>query len=294
MEKSADKSGTLVLAIIVNWNCSEDTLRAGQALTDMGLDLVVVDNNSTELGEVQRLSTALQAARILKLPENVGYAGGVNAGMQLGLESGYSHALLLNPDTLPTQSVVESMVGLAADASIVGTAQVSEVDGRWTSYVSAAILDGRKPRPFQCRTACGAGHSVDIVSGAALLINLADAASIGFMDESFFHYKEEYDFCYRAKAKGMKILYSCSPALKHERGGSLPGASPRAQYFKYRNEISFLQKTFGPFGWVSGLGIFRDAAALAWSRPRLTPHLLRGLVHGLARVSGPAEDRGNP
>lgn len=269
--------------LILNWNSYEDTICAIELLGGCNWPIVIVDNASHGI-DVRMIRDRFPHIPVIENDKNLGYAGGMNVGMKWALAEGFTHALLLNPDTLPTLNVIEAMDSLSTDAAIVGTAQVTS---DLKSYVSAAMLDGRKPRSFRCESGCGSGHDVDIVSGAALLIHLEAAQAVNYMDERFFHYKEEFDFCYRITATGRKIVYSCSPALVHKQGGSLSTTSNAAVYYWYRNEILFLQKHFGPFGWLSGLGIFRNAFQTIWSSRSTWPSAMKGVLHGLEGVTGP-------
>lgn len=270
--------------IILNWNSSADTNRAISSLGDCDWAVTVVDNASNDPNEMAIILEAHPGATVLQTGQNLGYAGGMNVGLKWALANDFSHALLLNPDTLPSVSVIESMIQQSGDCAVVGTAQVTE---DLSPYVSAALLKGSKPIPFTCATGCGQGHDIDIASGAALLLELNKAEQLDFIDEHFFHYKEEFDYCYRVGASGGKIRYSCGVPLIHKRGGSLPGTSPTAQYYSYRNELLFLRKHFGPLGWVSGLGLFRNALLSIVKSPGVATSVIKGLYHGLRGISGP-------
>lgn len=271
--------------IILNWNSLQDTLLAIKSLEGCEWPIIVIDNASTNPLEAVAIRQQHPDIAVLETAENLGYAGGMNVGLKWTVANGFTHALLLNPDTLPSIAVIDSMVRISDGCAVVGTAQVTD-DSK--SYVSAAYLTGRKPMPFTCASSCGQGHDVDIVSGAALLLELEAAEQLSFLDEEFFHYKEEYDYCYRVGLSGRKIRYSCGVALIHRRGGSLPGASPTALYYSYRNELLFLRKHFGKLGWLSGLGVFRNALLKLSRSPEVRFAVLSGLVHGMRGVSGPA------
>lgn len=273
--------------VILNWNSSEDSLHVIGLLARSPWQICLVDNGSEDPAEVGTIRERYPNVHTIRTGLNLGYAGGMNTGMKWARSQGFSHCLLLNPDTTPSAQVVEEMLNLADGYAIVGTAQVTE---DYVPYISAATLNGRKVVPFNCPTSCGLGHEVDIVSGAGILVELATAASAGYMDERFFHYKEEFDFCYRISRLGWKIRFNCGTPLVHRRGGSLAGSSPSAMYYSFRNEMLFLRKHFGPFAWLSSLGLFRNAIVSSFKSPSNIYAILRGLVHGARGTTGPLSD----
>lgn len=284
MRDKVNMSDIRLCIIILNWNSLEDTLRAINSLKGCAWPITVVDNASDNPLESEIIQQSNPSLTVLESSRNLGYAGGMNIGLKWTVANGFSHAVLLNPDTLPSINVIESMVKLSPGSAVVGTAQVTD---DLSSYVSAAHLRGRKPMAFTCETHCGKGHDVDIVSGAAILLELDAAKQIDYFDEDFFHYKEEYDYCYRIGLLGRKLKYSCGVALIHRRGGSLPGSSPTAMYYSYRNELLFLRKHFGKLGWLSGLGLFRNALLSLSGSSEVSFAVLKGLMHGLRGISGP-------
>ncbi len=274
--------------IVLNWNCAADTIFCVNLLESAGFKAIVVDNGSENPNEANLIRLAIPNLTVLDAKKNLGYAGGMNMGMKWSLSHGYTHSLLLNPDTIPTQKVIDAMLRISAGAAVVGTAQgVLDSNGNIQAYTSAAMLVKDKPVAFRCKNGCAKGHEVDIVSGAALLLDLEIAQDLGYMDERYFHYKEEFDFVYRAGKTGRKIMYSCAETLDHKRGGSLPIFSPIARYYNFRNEILFLTKHFGPLGWIKGPRIFSHAFLVMVESPRSSFMILRGLCDGILGVSGP-------
>ncbi|GAA1789468.1 hypothetical protein GCM10009712_41060 [Pseudarthrobacter sulfonivorans] len=244
-----------------------------------------MDNGSDDATELAPLRQSYPEVHIIETGQNLGYAGGMNTGMKWALTDGFTHALLLNPDTTPSIDVVENMLNLADGCAVVGTVQVTEDR---VPYLSAATLLGKKKVvPFDCPTSCGQGHDVDIVSGAGMMIELTTAESLGYIDERFFHYKEEFDYCYRVTSSGGRIRFHCGSPLIHRCGGSLPTSSPTALYYSFRNELLFLRKHFGLFASVSALGIYRKALRSIIQSPSSTVPVFRGIAHGVRGITGP-------
>lgn len=273
--------------LILNWNSIEDTTKVVDLLRDTQWSICVVDNGSSDISEAPSLKNHYPDVHVIQTGMNLGYAGGMNTGMRWARAQGYSHVLLLNPDTAPTASVIEDMVQASKGYAVVGTAQVTDFG---ESYISAANLQGRKVVPFRCETSCGQGHEVDIVSGAAILIELATAESLGYMDQRFFHYKEEFDFCYRVTSSGARISYNCKSALVHRRGGSLSGTSSSGMYYTFRNEVLFLRKHFGRTAYLSSPGLYRMALRSVLRHPNNVRAITRGIYHGVLGITGPLFD----
>ncbi|WP_082874460.1 glycosyltransferase family 2 protein [Arthrobacter sp. OY3WO11] len=271
--------------IILNWNSIEDTLKAVGLLHASPWDICVVDNGSQNAGEVALLRETYSDVHVVETGDNLGYAGGMNTGMRWAASQGFTHSLLLNPDTTPSIDVVEGMLRLSDGCAVVGTVQVTEDH---IPYVSAAILQGKKKViPFRCPANCGNGHDVDIVSGAGMLIELDAAAALGYMDERFFHYKEEFDFCFRVTSSGGRIRFNCGSPLIHRCGGSLASSSASGMYYTFRNEVLFLRKHFGLLASISGIGIYRNALKSMIDEPKNSAAILRGILHGVQGITGP-------
>jgi GT2 family glycosyltransferase len=83
---------------------------------------------------------------------------------------------------------------------------------------------------------------VDWVSGACLLVRRADAEAVGLMDERYFMYTEDVDFCAAVRGRGRKVLFTPSVQIVHLRGRSRRSA-PRATEIAYRrSQLAFYQK----------------------------------------------------
>lgn len=236
--------------VILNWNSATDTVGAVEGLPlTWRSRVIVVDNGSDCWKREQELLDQVPGVTIKRRSVNGGYAAGMNAGMVLARELGYSHAVLVNADARPDGETIARMLALAGDFALVGTAQVGP-KGR---YVTAAVGTGVFPRPFDC-PGCAAGqHEVTVISGAVILVELAAAEAVGWMNESYFHYAEEIDLCLRVRRAGCRVGWSCSTVVSHAVGGSIPHTSASAHYYSARNKIL----------------LARNNQARVWMSPRL-------------------------
>lgn len=280
-----------VAVLIVNWNCSPDTISTAARLAEWGFFVVVVDNGSDISGEVASLERALpRSCALVKRSSNGGFGAGMNDGMREALKRNLEFAILLNPDVDAQLDVFRSMLLVVDDdVDVVGIAQATELSaGESARYQSAALLDRAKVLPLPAADSRRGVHEVDVVSGACMLVRLSSASAVNFIDESFFHYKEEFDFVYRIKQLGRKVVYVDEFVLLHRNGSSLSTVSAQARYYHFRNEILFVRKNFGLLELIRTPAIFKGALFEVFKRRRmkLTASILLGVGHGLLGRSG--------
>lgn len=236
------------LAIVVlNWNSAHHTAGAVQSLPPSWRDgIIIADNGSAdqdeELATLRPLGTRIVSRRV-----NAGFAVGMNMGLRAAADAGFTHAVMVNSDSRPTADAVLAMHELIPAHALVGIAQVEGLaaPASGTRYVTAAVGRTLTPRVINC-AGCEVGHhEVDVVSGAVMLVHLDTLASVGWIDEEFFHYKEEVDMAYRIRQAGHRVAWVCSHEVAHEVGGTVQHFSPNWSYYRARNEIHFFRKHGG-------------------------------------------------
>lgn len=259
-----------ICVLLVNWNCSSDVLSVAHVCREFGLMVAVVDNGSDVLGEPSRLENGLlsEGFTLLLSEVNRGYGGGMNIGLRHLNSIGVRYALLLNPDVEVTSEFLAEIMQFdrTADFGAMGVAQASkDPRGVLHPYPSAACMAG--PRPYPLDVAAGRSIEsieVDVVTGACMLLNVEAVKEVGFFDERFFHYKEEFDLTYRLRRHGYKNFYLNDVQLIHRVGGSLAHGSPLANYYYFRNELLFVRWRFGWSGLIRIPGIYRRMLELCW------------------------------
>lgn len=235
-----------VIAIILNWNCADDTIRCLRAVASGSTapQIIVVDNGSKD-DSVERLERLDEPFSLVRLDHNAGYAGGMNAGIREARSRGAKWVWLLNADCVPRPEALTRLLERADHFAVAASLQTTSEhpdDAVSEPYLIAAMLPKGKVRPFRC-SGCEQGeHQVDVVTGAALLLGMPWLDQVGLFDERFFHYKEEFDLVGRIRDAGGRVLLVCSSEVWHKRGGSLSGASPLARYYHHRNEILYVRK----------------------------------------------------
>jgi hypothetical protein len=245
-----------------------------------GVEVLVVDNGSAEPA-TERLAREAPAVRCLRTAENLGYAGGGNVGLRAALALGADVVLLFNNDArLVPGANAAALSVLAADdhIGVVGAKVVTREDptrlwlawGRVTWGPSLVRLVGAEARDG---ARWNRQRDVDWVAGCALWFRRAALERVGLLDESFFAYHEEVDWCARARRDRWRIVYAPSVVVRHTGRGS--GGSPASvrvrKYFGARNSVLFAAKN-GSVG-----DRLRLALALGVSLPlQFLWHLPRG------------------
>lgn len=227
--------------LIVNWNSHVDV---GNVLSRVPshIPVVVVSNSSSDLPSLKEVIDASDSRIVIPSPVNGGYGAGMNIAIKyaranLKCES----VLLLNPDIEVSSEFLEHVGMMSGKYDVLGFQQFSlDNSGARHYYPCAAFFHGGK---LQLKALEPSGTAeVDIVTGAAILIKNSAFNGVGFFDESFFHYKEEFDLCYRMRLAGRTIAIDYEMPLHHRPGSSLSHESPNAIYYQLRNEILFLKK----------------------------------------------------
>ena len=236
-----------VSIVIVSFNARADLVRCldslRQAPPAATHEIIVVDNASTD----GSADAARQAGlHVIANPSNVGFARANNVGIRA---SRGTNVLLLNSDTIVPAGAVDALVAeLHRDASVaVVGPRLVDGDGR------AELSHGRMIGPLnefrQKRRARGDVDALtrqrlypDWVSGACLLVRRADAEAVGLLDERYFMYAEDVDFCAAIRARGRRILFTPDVEIVHLRGRSRASA-PHATTRAYRlSQLAFYEK----------------------------------------------------
>ena len=198
---------------IVSWNTKEYLLPCiDSILQEKGsipMEIIVIDNGSRDRSgeEVKRQFPGIH---LIENGRNLGFAKAVNQGLRV---SSGRYLLLLNPDTQLRQGAIENLVsfmGRHAEAGIAG-AQLLNEDGSKqnsianfpslaTELLNKSVLRRVFPRRFPGRDRVYPEPiEVDSVIGACMMVRREALDQVGFLDEDYFLFLEETDWCYRMK-----------------------------------------------------------------------------------------------
>lgn len=237
--------------VIVTFNCRELALACLRSLAaeraDVGLEAIVVDNASTD-GALSAVRREFPWVRTVEVGGNVGFARATNLGLQ---RAEGTRVLLLNPDTLVPRGVLRACLNALEahpDVGVLGCKLVLP-DGRLdhackrgfpTPQASLWYLLGLgRLRPRSRRFAAyTAGHvgpdeisDVGAINGAFMLVRREALEDIGGLDERFWMYAEDLDWCLRCWRSGWRVLYWPRAEVEHVKGGSV--GKPRSWRTNY-------------------------------------------------------------
>lgn len=301
---------TNVGIIIVNYRTAEltiDCLRSleSEVSTVTQTRVVVVDNASGD-DSVARIHSAIEQngwsnwATLVAAERNGGFAYGNNIGIKLLRDSisPPQYYWLLNSDTQVYRGALRSLLDFLAQNPRVGIvgSRLEERDGgvqtsafRFPSPTSEflagmrlGILDRMLPQKVVAPRPSEVAHRTDWVSGASMLIRSELVDDIGLLDEGYFLYFEEVDYCVRAAKAGWETWYVPASRVVHLVGQSTQITAPRRRpRYWFDSRARFFKKTYGgafatiaDLLWLLGYSIFRCRAFVQRKRVVDPPWLL--------------------
>jgi GT2 family glycosyltransferase len=248
-----------VSIVIVTFNAQADVLACLESVhahpPDRPWELVVVDNQSED-GTPDAVEVRWPDVRVMRLPENIGFAAANNVGIRA---TDGPLVLLLNSDTLVTAGQLEALcVALEnePEAAAAGPRLV-DADGRQELSFGPMISPFNETRQKLRGRLLNAGPDavrhrieadmarrqfVDWVSGACLLVRRAAADRAGLLDERYFMYCEDVDFCAALRALGYHILFTPDVTVTHLRGRSRASAAVVTNRRYRDSQLAFYRK----------------------------------------------------
>jgi len=252
--------------IIVNYKSSEDIKKCLESIVEhepnfKQYEIIIVDNNSDDIG-LEKVQKDYNFIKLISAERNGGFSYGNNIGIK---HSSGDVVFLLNPDTYITDNAIEKLYAKLKDDEtihLIGPYLIFP-DNRNQSYLLPKsyltlwkvfceklylykIFSKSKLFNSYHRTYMDYGKEtyVEQISGAALMFKRDVLNIIGLMDENYFMYYEESDFCLQASRKGFKMKYFPESTIVHVGGyQSEPNWERTARYsiksFKYYFKNNF-------------------------------------------------------
>lgn len=267
--------------VIVSYNvsyfleqCLHSVLKASERLT---CEVIVVDNNSVD-GSVALVRQKFPTVKLIANKDNVGFSKANNQAIR---ESTGKYVLLLNPDTLVEEDTFAKTVAFMNEHPDAGGLGVKMIDGKGrflaeskrglpTPSVAFYKIFGLSAL-FPKSKAFGKyhlgylskeeTHSIEVLSGAFMLMRKSVLDKIGLLDEDFFMYGEDIDLSYRIILGGYKNYYFHDARIIHYKGESTKKSSVNYVFVFYRAMVIFAKKHFSKrnaktFGFFINLAIY--------------------------------------
>jgi N-acetylglucosaminyl-diphospho-decaprenol L-rhamnosyltransferase len=256
--------------VIVNWNvrdllkrCLDSIMSSFQLpASSFQIEVIVVDSASSD-GSVAMVEEEFPQVRLIANSENVGFTVGNNQGIAV---SRGRYVLLLNPDTEVVGDALTTMVEYMDHHPQVGALgpQLLNPDGSIqssrrrfptlaTAFLESTILQQWFPHNRVIRHYYIANRpddevqEVDWITGACLLARREAIEEVGLLDEGFFMYSEELDWCRRFKAQGWQIVYLPTAKVVHH-GGQSSEQVKSFQHIQFqRSKVRYFRKYHGPW-----------------------------------------------
>lgn len=287
-----------MLSICILTLNARDYLRAClhsiEARTHLPYEIIVVDNGSTD-GVGEMLAAEFPQVQFIPGTHNEGFTRPMNRAMR---RAQGDYVVLLNPDTLVHEAAFDVLVSFMQQHPKVGICgpKVLNPDGtlqgpcRRGESRPWAVLSYflRLYRLFPHSPFFGGyllNHlpedeiaRVDGVSGSCMLIRRPVIEQIGYLDEDFFAYQEDADYCFRARQAGWEVYYVPTARVTHYGGQGGSSAQPRtaliawhrSYYLYYRKHLA--QDYFFLLNWLYySLMALKFASALAFNFFRTRP-----------------------
>jgi GT2 family glycosyltransferase len=249
-----------VINVILNFNRRDDTLACLASLensTFTNHKNIVLDVSSSD-GSKEAIHSTFPEVQIIDITENRGYAGNNNVGIAAALAQGADWIFVLNEDTLLAADCLSHLVEIGESDSEIGIVGpmvyhydepniIQSAGGLLGPYWSSIHLAKNELDKGQFSEP----HDVDWISGCGIMLRRGVIEQVGMLDERFFYYWEETEWCLRTKKAGWRVVHVPKARLWHKGVQRDYRPNPNVTYFNTRNHLLLLKKHHAPIKvWV--------------------------------------------
>jgi GT2 family glycosyltransferase len=289
--------------VILNWNSLKDTLKCLASLSALeyaNYKVIVVDNGSKN-NEADKLAHKFPNVHVIANTENLGYTGGCNKGIEHALKNSADFVLLLNNDTTVEPNFLAELVDFyqnTADAGMVSPLILySDKKRIWFAGGQVAlgmIRHINKGRPIDEVGLHSTPFLSDYVPGTSLLIGTDLIKKIGKLNDKYFAYYEDLEWCYKAQQLGLLSYVVPSSIIYHKKSGSTSDGGHKRfnkipAYYIARNGVLYASnlKSFRKMWYLfCQLFIKLPLSLLLVVKPDAWWHYIVGMADGFLNRSG--------
>ncbi len=246
----------MVAIILVNYNGADDTIECIKSLKKVKEPeymIIVVDNCSNDdsikrLKKEQRYNDFV----LLQASSNAGFSAGNNLGIRYAIGKEADYYLLLNNDTIVETDFLKNLIN-GFEASKTCGVTISKI--LYHSSPDIIWYAGGRLNKKTARTEHYKFNEKDSIndstlkkvtfaSGCCMCLSKKVVEKIGFLNEDFFLYEEDAEYCYRIIDAGFDIYYIPKSVVYHKVSASTGQGSPISQYYAVRNKYYFIHQCF--------------------------------------------------
>ncbi len=296
-----------VAIIILNWKQPQLTVDTIESVlkiknTNFKYQIILVDNGSPDQS-LEIFKARYQKNKLIKILEtksNLGYAGGNNFGIKYALKNKFDYLMLLNNDVLVDPNFLQNLINQTTKYDLVGPKiyfapgyeyhhdrytekergkVIWSVGGKvdWNNiYGSNLGIDEVDHGQFDLKN-----EQIDFISGCCLMAKKEVFQKLKGLDDQYFMYFEDVDFCQRAKLNNFKMAYIPESVIWHINSGSTKGPGDLQNYFITRNRLYF---TFKFAKLRTKFAVFRESIKFLfktkWQRRAVIDFYLKKLNKG--------------
>ena len=286
-----------IFIIVLNWNNYNDTKNLIQDLLALSYEckkIVLVDNNSEDLSG-EKLSQEFPSLHYIQTGYNSGFAGGNNIGIKYAIENDADYIWILNNDIrIKDNNILNKLYStyLTIDSVAFLGVKIIDIDKKTVQFIKTKLSNSGFPEHlFAGKEDKNLEYSeledTDYVQGASMFFSSDLIQTIGYMDEKYFLYFEETDWCLRASNKGLKNLTLTSSEIYH----SSPDDKIHMYYYMFRNYILFTRNFSLKINWRTySVRVLKDFLTRLYSKKTTSRKkayaILKGTFHGVIGLRG--------
>lgn len=244
-----------LVSVVLNWNGRDDTLRCVSTLVDERSDrlLLVVDNGSYD-GTLEAVQERWPTVQTLQTGTNLGFAGGMNAGLRWSLARGAQHVAITNNDVVCPPGALDGLLSVL-DSRTALSPEIRYLDNPERVWFGGGVVDWSCNWPRHLQS--GPDHlssdsrlrPSEILAGCFVIASASVWEKVGLFDESYFLIFEDSDWSLRARAAGVGLAVDTGTVIRHRVSASFTGSTAHLGSFYYlRNGLAFGAR-WGRRGW---------------------------------------------
>lgn len=239
-----------VCIVIVNYNGGKyqnECIRTLKEMTFNDFEIVVIDNASTD-DSVMKLQEVYPEVKVIECKSNTGVTGGNNIGIKYSMQSGAEYTVLMNNDIETDPQLLSELLSRASQKTVT-VPKIYYYEPSNMLWFAGGQFDWNKGGAHHIgihemeESKYDIEKSIDYSPTCCMMIHNSIFKKVGLMDENFFMYYDDADFCARLGQEGIEIRYVPTAKMWHKVSSSTGGEySKLGTYYMNRNQLYFMKK----------------------------------------------------